>query len=411
MLHLAFAFLALLPSTQDVDVQESRFHRVHLKNGNFIDGTLIKDTPQEIVLKLKQGNLTIGRHLVETVEFVRMRSTAEKTVKPPPAPGLQVPPPANPPAPGPKVETPEEVRKKMDDILGRFRLSKDENATLPAEELAALGDDGAAYLASRLPELDAKLQMHAASALAGLKSVRAAGVLEELLSHSSAQVRATAIMALSGLGEAEKLRTLPRMLKDPDPGVRRVLVRSLSGVQEKDWFSPLTDLIGDEDREIRSQALMTSGQLAARHGLYDDYLRLLQSSLNRATAEGRADLIAAIGGVVRPDTWKLLTPYLRDSEPVVRAATALALMNLGTPESGSDVAAAMPLERDTLTRVYLAGAAQRLRLPKAVVPLIEWLGEPQEEIRKVAAVALQTITGEALGSDRAKWEEWLRNRK
>src|SRR5688572_23015720 len=38
---------------------ESRFHRVHLKNGNFIDGDLIRKDQRLVVLKLKAGDFGI----------------------------------------------------------------------------------------------------------------------------------------------------------------------------------------------------------------------------------------------------------------------------------------------------------------------------------------------------------------
>ncbi len=407
---LLFCLAALL---QDPAVTESRFHRVHLKNGNFIDGHLVKESPQEIVLKLKQGQLTIGRHLIDSVESVKIRSLVEKAAQPPPG-GLQLPPPAPAAAPAvasPKVAVSDEIRKKVDEMLGKLGLSKADNATFSIDELTALGDDAAAYLASRLPEMDARLQMHASVALGALKSPKSIPVLEEFLGHANPAVRASAVTALGSMGNVEKTRFLPRMLRDPEAAVRRNVLSQLVSVQDRDWFALLSDLFSDEDKEIRIQALAIAGQLAARHGLQDDYLRILQGGMARTSGPARADLLAAVGGVSQPDTWKVLTPYLRDSEPQVRAAAALALLNLGAAGAGPEIADAIAIERDTLARVYLAGGAQRLKLGKAVEPLIEWLSDPQEEIRKVAAVALQTITSESFGVDRAKWQEWLQRRK
>jgi HEAT repeat protein len=419
MIQVLLGLCAMLPvqaGGQDPVVAESRFHRVHLKNGNFIDGQLVKESPNEIVLKLKQGQLTIGRHLIDSVESVKIRSLTENTAKPPPtpAPGLQPPPSPSrteAAAPGPKVAVSDEVRRKVDEMLGKLGLSKEDNATLSLDELIALGDDAAAYLASRLPDMNPRLQMHASVALGALKSAKSVPVLEELLAHPASSVRSAAVTALGNMGDTEKTRFLPRMLKDPEASVRRNVLSILSGVQDREWFVLLVDLFADEDKEIRVQALASAGQIAARHGMQDDFLRVLQGGMSRTSGPARADLLAAVGGVSKPDTWKVLTPYLRDSEPQVRAAAALALMNLGAADAGPEIADAIATERDTLARVYLAGSAQRLKLGKAVEPLIEWLADPQEEIRKVAAVALHTITSETFGTDRAKWLDWLQRRK
>ena len=47
--------LSLLAQGKNVDsatFTESRFHRVHLRNGNFIDGVLVRQNTLEIVLRL-----------------------------------------------------------------------------------------------------------------------------------------------------------------------------------------------------------------------------------------------------------------------------------------------------------------------------------------------------------------------
>src|SRR5262245_25732182 len=64
----------LLQTFQDSsDATELRFHRVHLINGNFIDGQLIKDSPQQVLLQIKAGEMAIRRDLIDRVEFVKMR--------------------------------------------------------------------------------------------------------------------------------------------------------------------------------------------------------------------------------------------------------------------------------------------------------------------------------------------------
>ncbi len=412
MIHtLAGLLLLATAGAQEETWTESRFHRVHLKNGNFIDGKLVRDAADAVTLQLKPGQFTIRRDLVDRVEMVKIRSLREVADKPPvPPPGGAVQPPPVPPTQVPTVDTPEEIRRAVDQELRRLKTSQNDSDMLSVETLAALGGEAAAYLASLVPKLEPKLQMHACSALGALKSPQSVPILEGYLSSPDPIIRAYAGQALGSMGDAEKLRYLRAMLRDPDPGVRANTLALLSSVQDRDWFGPVSDLMTDPDKDIRAKAINLAGQLADRNGLGEEYAAILQSNLGRVIGETRADLLAAIGGTGKQQHWKTLVLYLRDSDATVRAAAALALTNLNVLESGPDAVEALAVERDRLTRVYLAGIAQKLKLAKAVGPLIEWMNDPDEELQRVAAVALQSITGETFGLDRAKWIEWYRQR-
>jgi len=54
---------------------ETRFHRVHLRNGNTIDGQLVNEGKSAVVLKLKAGEMQIRKDMIDRVEMVRMRSS------------------------------------------------------------------------------------------------------------------------------------------------------------------------------------------------------------------------------------------------------------------------------------------------------------------------------------------------
>ena len=69
------ATLLLLYAFQAADGEwvEVRFYRVHLINGNFIDGQLLKDDAKGAILKMKAGEMTIRRDMIDRVEFVKMK--------------------------------------------------------------------------------------------------------------------------------------------------------------------------------------------------------------------------------------------------------------------------------------------------------------------------------------------------
>src|SRR5436190_24328669 len=79
---ILLALPLLLPGflgAQDTD-GDLRFYRVHLRNGNVIDGELVKETANEVLLRLKVGEMTIRRDQIEKVEFVKMKSQDTKAI-------------------------------------------------------------------------------------------------------------------------------------------------------------------------------------------------------------------------------------------------------------------------------------------------------------------------------------------
>src|SRR6185503_11564542 len=64
---------------QDADqFQTIRFHRVHLRNGNVIDGNLVALTDNMATLKLSSGEMSIKRGMIEKIEYIKMRSLLER---------------------------------------------------------------------------------------------------------------------------------------------------------------------------------------------------------------------------------------------------------------------------------------------------------------------------------------------
>jgi HEAT repeat protein len=403
---LAYPLLTSALFLQDPEWVEVRFHRVHLLNGNFIDGQLLKDTPGQVLLKVKSGEMGIRRDQIDFVEYIKMRSLNERPVVRPPPNN-----PGNPALPREKpatVNTPEEIRQKVDGILAKLKSSQQGRKRFPVEEMTELGADGAIYLATRLPDLTIEVQSMVAAALGTLKVPQTAPILEPLLGDPSPKLRATAAVALGLMGdEGGKVRYLRPLLRDPDPEVRSTVLGMLAAVEDRDWFDPVSQLCGDADPTVRSRAMAVSGRLAAKYSLQETYLGILADPLRRGGPDVRIDMAGAIGSLGRREGWSHLAPLLGDTEPKVRAAAAMALLALAAPDSGPDILDHLPREQDRMTRLYLASTAQKLKLRAAVVPLVDWLSDPDEEIRKAAGAALLNLTGQTFGQDRGKWTEWL----
>src|SRR5258708_18777177 len=80
VLALSVVLGSRLAALQQDGWSETSFHRIHLRNGNFIDGKVISDKPGEVILLLKSGELTVRRDQIDQVEIVKMRSWNEKPI-------------------------------------------------------------------------------------------------------------------------------------------------------------------------------------------------------------------------------------------------------------------------------------------------------------------------------------------
>jgi HEAT repeat protein len=426
-MSLIFLALPLLfqQNFGDSDTGATRFHRVHLRNGNFIDGAVIKSTSVEVLLRIRSGEMGIRLDQIERVEIIEPRGVnalartfeLSKPTKPDPVKPADVG--VKPPDNGGKTprvnptadKVPADVRKKIDSMVFKLRTAAGEKS-FPIGELEKMGDDAVIYLAARLPDFDPNTSALAVAALINLKNPVANPILEGLLSHEGGSVRASAATVLGVLGgEPEKAKYLRPLLSDKDASVRGTILGLLGSVEDQEWIDPIADLCGETVKDIRNQALNISSRLSKKYGVEEKLIRVLGGNLGNSDDGVRADNAAAIGGLGKQDSWSLLTPLLNDSEARVRGAAAQGLMALAAPDSGPDILTAMSREKERWARIYLAGVAQKLRLFKASEFLIDWLTTEDEDVRKVASDTLRTLTGENFGQDREKWSDWWSKNK
>src|SRR5579863_3100343 len=81
----SLAFVVLLAAVGAAAAQQQepnwvdvRFYRVHLHNGNVVDGQLVKQTDKEVVLLIQGGEIHFRNDVIERLELVKMRSLTEK---------------------------------------------------------------------------------------------------------------------------------------------------------------------------------------------------------------------------------------------------------------------------------------------------------------------------------------------
>jgi len=372
MTTIVLALSVLLGDSQLTSLQqpegwaETTFHRIYLRNGNFIDGRVIRDNVGEVILLLKSGEMAVRRDQIDRVELIKMRSWNEKPTvltAPKPVAPTDVNSRPNPNTPAPTVETPEAIRKKVDLMIFKLKTSAAGEKEFNIDELQQLGEEAAVYLASKLPTIDAKLIHAAGAALISLKPTpKVVEVLEPLVSNASGPVReaAATILVVTG-GESARGRFIRPLFTDPDPKVRESALGLLGNVEDGDWFDSACDLSQDPVKEVRTRAMRLARTIAQKQGWMDRYLRALATQVGNPDAGVRADALAMFGGLGIKESWTHVTPALGDSESMVRAAAAQALMQLAVPESGEAIVSAMNREDDRWTRVYLAGGGPEAR--------------------------------------------------
>ena len=82
-----FALASRPAPAQDGGRDDVRFYRVHLRNGNFLDGHLVRQDASKVVLRMSVGEMIVRRDQIERIEFIKLRSLGEPArVVPKPAP-------------------------------------------------------------------------------------------------------------------------------------------------------------------------------------------------------------------------------------------------------------------------------------------------------------------------------------
>lgn len=413
--------LALSMLLQQEGWQETSFHRIHLRNGNFIDGKVIADKPNEVILLLKAGEMSVRRDQIDFVELIKLRSYNEKPaiLATPKNPATTPTTPTKPKTPDStpsttptvEVDTPDAVRSKVDQLVYKFRNQPGPEKFFPTEELRALGDSAVAYLATRVPEMDVTLADYVMQAMIVLKTTAANQVLSQLLSHDKPTVRSFAATVLGVQGDEEKKRYVKPLLRDPDPRVRATALSMAGSVQDPEWFEPVSELCADEVKDVRGPALVLSRRLAVRNGLQERLLRVLGANLSSPSAEVKSDAAGTIGGLQVKGSWIILAPALADRETSVRAAAANSLLQLAEPECGPAVVEQISRETEKEPNMALLAIVLRLRLHKATESVINLLKSGDPDVRTAAENTLRTMSGENFGSDVDAWTAWYSKNK
>lgn len=404
LLSLALMGLASSPSSAQEDKAEVRFTRVYLFNGNVVEGQFVERTRSGVTLRIAGGDLTIPEIQVSRVEKV---AYSERREVPKPQPRTEKPRPAPAPNPAaPAKDSPDTFERKVEEMLTDLRSVGLQQKSVVMRSLIDLGKAAAPYLTSRFEALDLETRMFVLEVLLEAKDPSTIPAIRKLTTSKLPTVRGHAAQLLAALGDASQAGALRALLADPDAKVRGSAVDALAALGDREAFDSITSLCKDPNAATRRKAIGASVQLSKKFELQHQWVHDLEVLIDQAQGELRADLVCALGQTGAREAPRELSRYLRDDAPEVRASAVGALADLGAKDEGDALVRQMDVEKDKWVRLRMITAVQRLRLEPAVPNLIDWLEDPDREIKTAARASLVDITSQNYGEDKSKWAAW-----
>lgn len=416
--------LALGALPQAVSQDEARFHRIHLRNGNFLDGQIVRQSPSEVQLLLKGGQMHVRRDQIDRIEIVKMKHVSDKEIvmTPPPAPPGPAVAPAPAKAPAPAGRRPRgsaasagvsaEVKAKAEAIFDRLRNGSPEQKAEAGTRLRDLGPDAAVYAADVLDTLDDGSIGIVASILVDLKSPDVVTIVQGKLSNPRPRVRTEAAAVLGACAEKpEDVRPLLPLLNDASPLVVLPALSALARHGVTDAAAPAARLAASKDPDVRRGALKALVEIAKKQESLGDLASLFSDLLEKSTGDAKSDVLTEIGSAKLAALAPQVAALLDEENPSVRAKAAQVVGDLGDRETGTAVLERLPDETDKWTRVFLAQAALKLRLQNALDPLIEWMDAEDADVRVAAYESLKKLSGQDHGIKKDAWVAWRRASK
>jgi HEAT repeat protein len=409
----------LAADQEDPRYVETRFHRVFLRNGNVLDGELIEQTPQSILLKLPRGEMSIRMESVDRVEFIKIKSLYEKPiiipklkdpVTPPKVPGKVPGGPGKMP-PG-AIQLDPQTEQEVQTLLGDYAAADVEKKSVIMNKLIQMGGQVPAYLVSVISRFERDQQPIVLTTLARSKDPALVPALGGLLEGAEPAIRLNVVMALGMLGSPTALPYIAPCLQDKDASVRSAAVTAFGlFASSPDAFDPLVPLLLDPDRDTRTRALAALNDIATKNSRKRDLGDALSSALDKAEGDVKVDLIFALGRGAHTTAWHTLASCLTDDSVAIRQAAAGALAELAVPDSGDAIANAVTSEKNSKVRVTLAKSVQKLGLLRTGGTLISWLGDSDQDAKEAARNTLSSLAGQNLGTDPEKWQAWWEKAK
>lgn len=282
---------------------------------------------------------------------------------------------------------PEEAALELGGLLERLCVFDPERRRQAVEELAARGEERAAFLLRDLMGHPDEVISNAAGA--GLRELGRVDLLVEAARHVNRRVRAASAWGLTGSVDPLAVEALLRLARAPDVEVVNQALFALGWVGEPVWDEILGAGAARQQRSIRDAA----GRALARSG------RLVVPALIQVMQGGEAArcrvALAAVDHFLRdsalPEVVEPLLGLLRSRHPRELRREAVAVLGMTRDARAVPELLAIARESEAELRAAAATALGKIRDPAALPVLFELLQASEAVVRKAAVEALGTL--------------------
>ena len=368
----------------------TRFFRVHLRNGNCVDGDLVKRTDREVVLRLGAGEISFRSDQINKVEYVKMKSYNEASVfLPKKTPQPKAPESAGKPAVPPSDRTPDladsdapipasislDTANKVDQTIVTWKQANETERLDLSAALISMGPDIAPYLEFLLEKRARSTPLEpVAMALVALAEDRFLELYPKLMGGLNGQLRQAAVAGLAKATSSRRIPLLVEAMNDSDPTV---------------WRTATDAVLSSTSNEADRRDL--ADQIASR-------IRTSKNNLGLAIALGR------LGG---PAAHAALWDLVNDSNETNRLIGLHGVGTLANPDDGPKVVGLLRERSETLKK-QVCQTIGRMKYEKAAGDLVQLLDDPSDGLQKDARWALGQVTGKSY-TDNEGWREWWNN--
>jgi HEAT repeat protein len=273
-------------------------------------------------------------------------------------------------------------------VTGLADVLLEHNPVLSRVAIDALGSikgsQATAVLIGCLQDSDPSIRARAASALSRIADPAAFSALRELVHDSASDVRDNVAEALASCGGVSALPDLLELLRDPERNVRNSAAYRLESLADISAIPALLAALNDEDDQVGAKAAKALDRIADPTFIPDLTLALgNESSLVRHYV---SDAIRRFGSAAVPT----LREAMHHENRRVRAEALKLLSTLGDETDVPRFLAALG-DASAAVRFYAVRALGNTKAPEVTAAVIGRLRDDDEDVRREAAEAVQTL--------------------
>jgi HEAT repeat protein len=416
----ALLLFCLSPALQD---SWRDTHRVHLRNGQFLDGRLEQEGDKEVLLRWNPTALVRIRKMeIDRIEEIKIRPLVQvarkPVIRPDKTPVIEGPEPTDTSKEKPPIARPQTDAEK---VITRALADPDASWEPMMKELRGLGLEGARSMIAGLPSMDPQRTELVLAALDAMRDVKVEGEIRGLLEAKRPDLRVAGCRLLANRGATGAIRAIVPVLKDGSPVVRSAALSALAILGDESHIETIANLTLDPEASVRERAFRGAEELSVRLKLDNDLVARWLALAGRGPRGSMPEFVTAIGrlterageGFPKADVEARLVEVLSDRDDPARAAAAHALGSLKGSETAAEaIIRALETERQPKVLMGMCEGLGRLKMVRSIEPLIEVLRSGVPEVRSAAQRALERTTGaQDLGTDPEKWLEWFKESK